>query len=475
VSQPTAVQRLATFAVGARAALPETVLDDVIGRVLDVVGNSLAALSVPDPAAPPAAILRVLRRRGGAPEAAVIGAPDRLPAPAAALVNGALAHALDFDDTHLPSVLHPSASVVPAAFAVGDAVASTGGELLTAVAVGDEICARLGMAGYSPARRSSVFFDKGLHATSICGTIAAAASAALLLGLDAEGLASAMAIAASMGAGLIEANRTGGTVKGIHCGWAAHAGIEAALFAAEGISGPPTVLEGRFGFLPAYLDDAYDLGALLDGLGERWEVVRTVYKPYPSNHFTHPGIDCALALRAQGLRGEDVTDAELGVAASPLRTIGEPYEEKIRPRSGYHAKFSGPYTVASALLGGGGLGLALDDFSPAAVSDPARLGLAAKVRVVADDTCTEQFPVAFSAVLRVRTVDGRRWEHRVDSSRGSPGHPLRPDELTRKFRLNAERVLPAEEVAALATSIGGLRDRPVSTGLLPTTAGGHAR
>lgn len=466
--RPTAVQQLAAFAVAARGRLPAAVLEDATGRVLDVVGNSLAALELTDPGEPHAAVLRVLRRRGGSAEAAVLGAAQRLPASSAALVNGTLAHALDFDDTHLPSVLHPSGSVVPAALAAAELAGASGAELLAAVAVGDEICNRLGLAGYSPARRSSIFFDKGLHATSICGTIGAAAAAGMLLGLDVDSLASAMGIAASMGAGIIEANRTGGTVKRIHCGWAAHAGVEAALFAAEGITGPPTVFEGRFGFLPAYLGDAYDLPALTQGLGERWEVLRTIYKPYPANHFTHPGIDCALALRAAGLRGADVDWAELGVAAAPLRTIGQPREEKIHPRSGYHAKFSGPYTVAAALLGGGGLGLSLDDFGPDAVADPTRLALAARVQVVADERCTEQFPTAFSAVLRVRTVDGRRWEHRVDSSRGGPEHPLTLAELALKFRVNAERVLPADEALRLAAEIRALPGRPALAGLFPS-------
>ena len=254
-------------------------------------------------------------------------------------------------------------------------------------------------------------------------------SAGLLYGLDADQLASAMGIAASMGSGVIEANRTGGTVKRVHCGWAAHGGITAAALAREGVTGPPTVLEGRFGFFNAYLDGRYDEAALLDGLGERWELIRTVYKPYPSNHFTHPAIDCALALRAAGLDPADIESVELGVAAPVLRTIAEPREDKIRPRTPYHAKFSGPFTVATALLGGGGLGVYLDDFTDETFTDPVRLALAAKVELVADERATEIFPNGFAAVLRVRTKAGALLEHRVDSSRGGPEHPLSRDEL----------------------------------------------
>ncbi|MGI5270061.1 MmgE/PrpD family protein [Nonomuraea sp. CA-218870] len=462
----TIVSALAEFAAASRDGLPERVMADVTGRVLDTFGNCLAAQELTGPHEPHEAVRRLTGRWGGAGECSVLGRALALPAPSAALVNGTLAHALDFDDTHLPSVLHPSASVVPAALAVAEPVRASGAALCQAIAVGDEITNRLGMASYLPELRNSVFFEKGWHATSICGTVGAAAASALLMGLDAAGIADAMGIAASMGAGVIEANRTGGTVKRIHCGWAAHSGVVAAGMAAEGVTGPPTVFEGRFGFFQAFLDGRYDASAITAGLGEDWELLRTVYKPYPSNHFTHPGIDAALTLRAEGLRPEDVDEIELGVAAAPLRTIGEPYEEKVRPRTPYHAKFSGPYTVASALVGGGGLGLHLDDFTEAAFRDERRLALAARVRVVADEQCSQEFPRAFSAVLRVRTRDGRRLEHRVHSSRGGPEHPLSIDELERKYALNAARVLAPEAVAALAKEVRGLAARDDVTGLL---------
>ena len=462
----TIAQTLAAFAAAHRDAVPEAVAADAVGRVLDVVGNALAARAADGPTEPARAIHDLVTRRGGLAEASTLYGSQRLPASAAALVNGTLAHALDFDDTHLPSVLHPSAAVVPAALAVAEAGQCSGPALLAAVAVGDEVCNRLGLASYVPRLRNSSFFERGLHATSICGTIGAAVAAAMLLGLDEKGIGDAIGIAASMGAGLIEANRTGGTVKRIHCGWAAHAGVEAATFAAAGITGPPTVIEGRFGFLQAYLGEDQFPEEITKDLGERWEVLRTVYKPYPSNHFTHPGIDCALALRAQGVTAADIVDAELGVAAAPLRTIGEPRPEKIRPQSGYHAKFSGPFTIATAMVGGGGLGVGVDDFTEAALTDPARLDLAAKVRVVPDPVCDDEFPHAFSAVLRLRTRDGRTHEHRVHSSRGGPEHPLSTEDLETKFILNATRALPPHEAADTASRVRGLPNTQRVTSVL---------
>lgn len=443
----THVQRFAEFAVACRdRGVPAEVRDDAVGRVLDTLGNGFAG-STEDVA-----------RRVAATVTAWGGSRA---APSVALVQGTYAHALDFDDTHLPSVLHPSASVVPAALAVAETTGASGRDLLAAVAAGDEICNRLGMASYLPEIGNSLFFENGQHATSICGTLGAAAACALLYGLPAEGVADAIGIAASMGSGLLEANRTGGTVKRIHCGWAAHGGVVAADLARAGVTGPPTVLEGRFGFFRAWLDGRYDEDALLAGLWRgdgpaRWEVLRTVYKPYPVNHFTHPAIDCALALRAGGLDPDDVAEIEVGLPAPTLRTVAEPYEEKIRPRSAYHAKFSAPFAVATALTGGGGLGVGLDDFADGAHQDPVRLALAARVRCVPDGRATEIFPAAFAAVVRVTTGGGAVLEHRVDSSRGGPGHPLSADELETKFRMNAARALTPEETDTVAAAVRAL-------------------
>jgi 2-methylcitrate dehydratase PrpD len=465
MSEPL-VRVLADFVVGSRdTGLPATVLEDAKRRLLDVLGNSLAAGST----SAAAEVRSVLDARGGVGEAGVIGASERYPAASAALVNGTLAHALDFDDTHLPSVLHPSSSVVPAALATAEAQGRDGAETLAAIAVGVELCVRIGSVGYDAERRANLFFERGLHATSICGTLAAAAAAAFLLGLDAHGVAAAIGIAASMGAGLLEANRTGGSVKRVHCGWAAHAGVTAAELARAGLRGPPTVLEGRFGFFQAYCGDVAPEPGLTDGLGERWEVLSVSFKPYPCNHFTHPGIDAALRLRTDGLHPADIAAIELGVPASVLRTIGEPLEEKMRPQSGYHAAFSGPFTVASALLGGGGLGLYLDDFTDERARDPQRLDLAERVRCVPDVDCDRIFPLRLPARLRVRTGGGEEQEVFIRSSRGGPGHPLSDDELQLKFDLNASRRLPPDQVDSLRALVLEF-ERAASPALLLQTA-----
>ncbi len=441
----TLARRQAEFAARLRFEdLPEDVVSSVKERVLDTLGVALAASALDS-----SETVRTVAAGWGSGNAAAIGMPARVSPSAAALVNGTLAHSLDFDDTHLPSILHPSACIVPAALAAGQAFEASGRDVTTAAVAAYEICVRIGMAAYDEERQNNVFFEKGLHATSICGTIAAAVAAGKLAGLGADGLESALAIAASMGAGLLEANRMGGTVKRVHCGWAAHAGLTAAWLAAAGVTGPPTVLEGRFGFFNALCDGRVDLDAVVDGLGTRWETPGIHFKPYPANHFTHAGIDAALALRESGVAAADAERIELGVAAPTLRTIAEPAGLKARPPTGYAAQFSGPFTVAAALVGGGGLGVYLDDFTDERVRDEERLALAARVVCIADEASGALYPRALPGVLRVTLRSGETREHRVEENRGGPGRPLSTDELSLKFALNAGSVLSDGAVGRL--------------------------
>lgn len=455
-SELSPAQRLGAFASDVRVnGLAPELRDDLAGRVIDLLGNCFAAVHEQ----PARIVTATVRAWGGHPAATAIGLPERLPTPSAALVNGTLAHSLDFDDTHLPSVLHPSSAVIPAALATAEATGATGTVFLDAATVGTEITCRLGLAGYDQDAANSVFFDRGQHATAICGTVGAAVAAGMLRGLDTDGLTSAIGIACSMGSGILEANRTGGTIKRAHCGWAAHSGVVAADLAQHGLTGPPTVLEGRFGFLHAFCGDQFTIGPVTDELGDRWETPGIFFKPYPCNHFTQAGIDAALRLRQRAIDPESISTLTLGVPEPVLRTIGEPIAEKRRPHSGYHGAFSGPYTVAAALLGGGGLGVFHDDFTDAAVTAPDRLAIADTVQCVADDECTALFPHRFPAVLTAELTDGSTITERVLHNRGGPANPLSEQELTTKFMGNTAPITTAEWAEHLADQVWQLRSR----------------
>ena len=448
MTERTLVRLLGDLAAGLTPTdLPAGVVASVPQRVLDVLGICVRATTLDTSAG----VLGYVADQGGRHGASAIGLAERVPAAAAAFANGVLAHSLDYDDTHLPSIVHPSASVVPAALATAEAVGAHGAAVLAAVAAGLEITVRLGMAGYDAdangGQGQSVYFEHGQHATSICGAVGSAATASVLLSPgDAERAADAMAVACSMASGIIEANRTGGTVKRIHCGLAAQAGVTAAHLVARGLTGAPTALEGRFGFFQAWLRDEWDATAVTDGLGVDWCVADIFYKPYPANHFTHGAIDAALRMRAAGLRPEDVQSAHLGVAAPTVRTIGDPIEAKQCPLTGYQAQFSGPFAVAAALHGGSGLGLGLADFSDELARDPSRRALMARITVGPDERCDRVYPHQFPAVLTVQTTDGRTLVEEVMVNRGGPGAPLTDEELAAKFADNVDGLL--DDVAA---------------------------
>lgn len=407
---------------------------------------------------------------GGPQEATAIGFGNKLPAGSAAFINGVLAHTLDFDDTHLPSIVHPSASVIPATLAVGEAASLPSEAMIAAAAAGYEVCIRISMAAYDRALGNSTFFEHGWHATSICGTLAAAVIAAKLYGLGADGIGHALGIAASMASGILEGNRAGGTVKRLHCGWAARSGIAAAQAARAGFTAPSSVFEGRFGFYRAFCQGTFDEQEITIGLGKDWKVPGVFYKPYPANHFTHAGIDAALILRGL-VPTDEIAEIELRVPSAVLRTIAEPAAAKARPESGYQAQFSGPFAIAAALLGGGCLGVYLDDFTDERVRDARYLELAAKVRCRADSECDAIFPHQFPGILRVVTRGGALHEQKVLHNRGGPENPLSQEELQLKFMVNARRTLEPSSAAELAAKIRSMEEVTIRELMALTAAG----
>jgi 2-methylcitrate dehydratase PrpD len=182
------------------------------------------------------------------------------------------------------------------------------------------------------------------------------------------------------------------------------------------------------------------------------------FKPYPANHFTHAGIDAALALRRRGVRPDDITSLVLGVSAPVLHTIGAPIEIKRQPETGYQAQFSGPFTVAAALIGGHGLGLGLDDFTDELAREPRRRALAAMVDVVEDPACTEAFPRQFAAVLTATLAGGDTVSERVMVNRGGPRRPLSDEELTAKFADNVKYLLDEPAATAIRHAVWSLGD-----------------
>ena len=431
----TLARRLAEFAASLTyAAVPGDVATSVQLRTLDILGIALAA-STRDSAP---SIFGMLEGWGASGDCTVIGAKRTAAPPLAVLANGALAHSLDFDDTHSPSITHASAVVVPVALALGEAGGLDGRAVLTAAVAGYEAITRIGQAA------SGAFHARGFHATAVCGPFAAALVAGRLTGLSVDRLTAALGIAGSFASGVMEYLEDGSWVKRVHAGWAGQGGVVAAALAAGDFTGPATILEGRFGLYRTLLgqDPAREP---FDDLGTRWETPAIGFKPYPCCHYNHAYLDCALELRqAHRLEAESIEAVECLVPAGQVPIVCEPRAAKLRPRSAYDAQFSLPYSVACALLDGH---VDLDTYAPEHLDDPARLDLASRVSHTIDPD--SRFPRGFPGWVRVRLKDGRTLERRTPDGRGSLECPLPREAITDKFRANAARALPPARVAEL--------------------------
>ena len=443
---PSTSEVLASFAAELSFDdLPAEVVAKARTHLLDLIGVALAAAPMPFAAAALAAA------DDATGPCAVIGAARRLPARAAALVNGTLAHGLDFDDTHQASVVHVSASAVPAALAAAETAAADGKQFLTALIAGMETAIRVGLCA------PGAFHDHGFHPTGLCGSFASAVIGAKLLGLSAAETADALGLAGSLAAGSMEFLTDGTWSKRLHAGWAAQTGLLAAQLARQGFPGPRGVFDGRFGFYRSHLGDAgWSLEPLTAALGTHWHMLTIALKPYPCCHYNHAFIDAAAALQAtHGLTADGIERIECFIHPRQIPVVCEPVASKRHPQTDYDAKFSLPYAVASSLARGH---VDIDDFTSEAIADARVLDLAGRVECVGDPSA--DYPRRFPGRVRLTLRDRRVLEHAEPINRGSAERPLSAEEVEDKFRRNARRVLPAEQVAALIAAVHGVDRAP---------------
>jgi 2-methylcitrate dehydratase PrpD len=441
--------------------LPDAIKLIAREHFLDTIGCCLSATKLDTSRS----LAHYLLSEGGVGQATAIGVPGRLPAPQAAFMNGLLARSLEFDDIAMPDI-HPSGAIVPVVLALCETQSATGQNAIAATALGLELCLRIGRAGIDRKTRTSGFLQRGQDATAICGALAGAAVAAKLLGLDPKGIANAVGIAVSFAGGSLEANRSGGTIKRFQSGWAAKSAIQAAMLAKFGVDGPLQAIEGRYGFYQCFVGGQFDRETLTEGLGSSWQISSLRFKPYPSNYYTHAGIDAALALRKNGLMAQDIDAANLAVATPMLHTVGEPLDRKRAPQTAYEAKFSAPYTVASALIGGTSLGVGIDDFSEKLLRDPVRQALMHKVSVTSDARCDSIFPDQAPAILTVYTKNESKLIQEVLINRGSAECPLSDEDLARKFSDNVTGVLAPDIAASLRLALNRIEEEASVDGIV---------
>ena len=355
-----------------------------------------------------------------------LGMAYRLPLRDAAVVNGALMHGLDYDDTHAAGVIHLTVSTFPAALGTAAHSGAAGAELLAAYIAGVETGARIA------AVVKSGFHQVGFHPTGVVGAFAASLVAGRLMKLSPQRLAGAQGIALSLASGNLQFIEDGSWTKRIHPGWTAACGISAASLAADDFPAPREAYEGRFGLYRSHLPpdalEACDFSLATAGLGSTWEIDNVAVKPFPACHFLHGCAEAAIELHRSGVDPERVRSIRALVPEGVVKAVCQPLAAKRRPRSDYDAKFSLPYAVASGLARGR-LGLA--ELAPEALVEPRIERLMDKVAYAIDTAST--FPRHYSGEVVVTLDDGRTASNRVAVNPGNPDRPLTNAQIEAKY------------------------------------------
>ncbi|MGW0660307.1 MmgE/PrpD family protein [Streptodolium elevatio] len=420
---------------------PDEVRDAACRELLDGVGTAIAAVRLG--AAEPA--LAVATALGGPRKASVIGSSGpRISAPAAALANGTLVHALDFDDTHAGGLVHATAPVLPAAFAVGQEMRSSGSEVLLAAVAGMEAVCRIAAAV------PHVFHARGLHATGVAGVFAAALTSARLMRLDVRRTVNALGIAGSSAGGLLEFLNTGASTKQLHPGMAASNGILAAKLAAAGSSGPESVFEGEFGLYRALTDRTVQQHHVLGGLGERWELLGITPKPYPCCQLIHATLNAGervvTQMAAAGVTAADIETIKVTVPKETMALVCAP--DKAFPRTVYEAKFSLAWTLAAMLTDGS---VGVDTYSEGCTRRSQLSVLAQRVRFAHTRGSGPAANEPGRLTVRFRSGRQLRVEEPATTS-------ISEDALMAKFHANVGGMTSdSEQLAAQLRSLGTVR------------------
>jgi 2-methylcitrate dehydratase PrpD len=348
----------------------------------------------------------------GPPAASVIGRRERLDALHASLMNAMSSHVLDFDDTHLNTVIHPAGPVLPVLLALAEQRPMSGHDFMNAMVLGIEAECRIGTAVY-PAH-----YDRGWHITGTVGVFGAAAAAGRILGLTTQQMMWALGLAAAQPVGLRE--MFGSMTKSFHPGRAAQNGLTAALLASRNFTSTDLALEGRNGWLNV-LSTSHNAAAITDKLGQSYELTLNTYKPFACGVVIHPAIDACIQLRNEHrLTADAIERIDLRVHPLVLELTG-----KKTPRTGLESKFSVYFAAALAIIRGAG---GPSDFSDLNAQDPAIGALRDRVSATVDRSIGEE-QVRATVTLK----DGRTLEKFVEHVVGSVKRPMSDGDLEAKF------------------------------------------
>lgn len=398
--------------------IPPDAIEGAKKSLLDTLGVMLAGSGM-EPAVK--GVTDIIFENGGRADCDVFGFRRKVPAPMAAFANGVLAHCLDYDD-QTPWGAHPDSSVIPAVLAAAQYKGGISGkELLTAIAVGQDLFVRL---------RCNVRWRQDWNLSSVVGVYSATAAAAYVLGLAAPQIAHAFGIASMQSAGTMEVIfGIGSDLRGMYAGFTAQGALQAVLMARNGITGVEHLFEGPSGVFKVYFDGEYDRNKMLAGLGQTYLGGSTLYKAWPAVGNVHTYIHAAIELmREHRVTAQDIEQIRAYVGDFHMRMC-TPLDVRRAPRTLVDAKFSLPFCVALALHHGG---IRIKDFSAVSLTDPSVLSLAEKVVPVEDSAYdwTSRIP---DGCLELVMRDGRVLKKVGSNVPGSLEAPLNWQVLGEKF------------------------------------------
>jgi 2-methylcitrate dehydratase PrpD len=397
-------------------------------HILYTLGTVLAGSSAPGAQE----VLAGARAFGAGQESSVLPCGEKLPAPAAALVNASMAHSRELDINDDRIAYKSSVAAIPAALALAEKIGGVSGkDFLTAVCVGVDFGIRLGLATN----------PKPVHAQAIAlGPLAAAVACGKILGLDEAAMANALGIAYCRVSFTGNSTVSPSLTKRLGIGFAAQSGVLAALLASAGFSGAGELFQGKGGYFNFFYNQEGDYDLILDQLGKRFEIVEVGPKPYPSCRYTHPAVTGVLSLLSKhSIDAENVAEVRVQIGERDMRSVGgwtdEDKKKKCRPQGIVDAQFSIPYTVAATLVHGR---LSLDEFTDDKLRSEEILSLASRVKTILNAEL-DHWPLDVKPQrLEIITRDGKSYSERVDYPKGNPKNPVTSAELVESFRAMAD-------------------------------------
>jgi len=401
--------------------LPKKTVEMTKRSILDAIGVTLAASGL---YAPCRAFAEMAVESAPGNEATILGFQLKAKAEHAAFANGAMAHAMDFEDAHDKALLHPNAAAFPAALAIAEARGRVSGKsFITAMAVGCDLVCRMGLA------MEEITTRDGWYLPPIVGAFGAAAAVGKLLALSPAQIVDAFSLTlcqATCSAELQDSPHS--DVRAVRDAFAARSGLVAALLAEKGVRGFDFPFEGKAGFFNLYVGGRYDPSVLINGLGQSFEGENISFKPWPACRGTHPFIEAALKIRLENcIQSEDI--ASVRTVSSPFsRMLTEPASAKRRPKTAIDAKFSIPFGVATALAYGD---VKLLHFFPERLTEPTVLQLVDRIHCNIDESLSQKD--AAKGLVEITLKDGTKVSQGIDVPLGNPANPIPSKALVDKF------------------------------------------